>query len=288
MGLLGSTKNVLNRLLAPFGVRLESLTAQQAESRRLAGLVGAGHFERPVFPVPAQFLACDPTRLLAAVRQHEVRLARFASGGDAGQYTYGNPYFTSPDAEVLYAMVQLHRPRQIVEIGSGYSTQLFRAAIEDAGLDTRLTSIDPAPRREIERDAHEIIRRKIEESDFAAFHRTLRPNDFLFIDSSHEQKAGNDVLLLLLNILPFLTPGVIVHLHDIFLPYEYPKAWIVEQRWNWTEQYLVQALLQGSSEFEVLWAGHDLQRTHAGFERHFPNSRGAAACSLWLRRAATA
>ena len=89
---------------------------------------------------------------------------------------------------------------------------------------------------------------------------------------------------LFLNILPRLKPGVLIHIHDIFLPYEYPREWIMQNRWPWNEQYLVQALLQGSEEYEVLWAGHYHQKTMPDFAKHFPLWQGKDASSLWLRK----
>lgn len=113
---------------------------------------------------------------------------------------------------------------------------------------------------------------------------TLEPGDFLFIDSSHEVKTGNDVVALLLNVLPSLQAGVLIHIHDIFLPYEYQKEWIIQNRWPWNEQYLVQAFLQGSEEYEVLLAGHYRQKTMPDFVKNFPLWLGKDASSLWLRK----
>jgi len=285
MSLLGSGKRVLNLLLAPLNLRLESRTAEKEESRRLAKLVNGGHFGREVFPVLGQFADADPSDILDAVKRYAPQLEKFKARDVPDQYSYDNDYFPSADAEVLYAITRIHKPRRIVEVGSGNSTLLFRAAVHDECLDTQLTAIDPHPQREIERHADQVIRARIEAFASDALFAGLQRNDFLFIDSSHELKAGNDVLKLFLRVLPALAPGVIVHIHDIFLPFDYPQEWIVTRRWPWTEQYLLQALLQGSSEFDVLWAGHFLQRSLPGFAGHFRHYSGAAASSLWLRRA---
>jgi len=84
----------------------------------------------------------------------------------------------------------------------------------------------------------------------------LKENDILFIDSSHVLKIGSDVQYEYLDILPRLSKGVIVHVHDIFLPAEYPKEWVLKDYIFWTEQYLLQAFLAFNDSFEVLWAGH--------------------------------
>ena len=117
-----------------------------------------------------------------------------------------------------------------------------------------------------------------------ALFKQLGAGDFLFVDSSHHIKAGNDVLFLFLNILPTLANGVIIHFHDIFLPYEYPTEWLITQRWNWTEQYLLQAILQESSRYQFLWAGYYLQQTLPGFNNSFRYWGGGSAKSVWLRR----
>jgi predicted O-methyltransferase YrrM len=284
MGLLGSAKASLNRILRPFNVRFDSRTAERTEEMRLASLVRSGHFERPVFPILEQFLKCDPRPVLATVRDCEALLGRFAERNVSRGYCFENGYYESPDAEVLYAMVRMYRPVRIIEVGSGNSTMLFREAIKDAGLTTRLISIDPHPRREIESYADEVLRQRLENIDFGAHFGDMGEGDILFIDSSHVTEPGNDVVLLFLKILPALTSGAIVHIHDVFLPFEYPEEWLVEHRWKMNEQYLLQALLQGSDQFDVLWAGRYLQYTLADFASNFRYWQGASAKSIWLRR----
>jgi predicted O-methyltransferase YrrM len=252
----------------------------------MASLVASGQFERPVYPVLRQFADCDPGPVLETVQKYETRFQEFASGNKAADFRFENDYFPSPDAEVLYAIVRMFEPARIVEIGSGNSTRLFRHAIADGGLACKLTSIDPFPRREIAEHSDEVFRCKLEHLADESVFTQLQANDVLFVDSSHEIKPGNDVLKVFLTILPSLTPGVIVHVHDVFLPYEYPKRWIVESRWPLTEQYLLQALLQSSDEYEVLWCGHYLQRTRPGLLDSFKFWTGADAQSLWLRKRA--
>jgi predicted O-methyltransferase YrrM len=285
MSLPGNAKLLFNRLARPFNVKLESLTAENAESARLAGLERKGHFSGAVFPLLPHFARCDPTAIFKAIDSSADKFARFAPpAAEDGGFSLDNHYYTTPDAEVLYAMVQIHRPRLVVEIGSGHSTLLFRQAITDAGLATQVVSIDPEPRRNVAQHADLCVRERVEGAGALSWFAQLQANDILFIDSSHEITTGNDVLFLLLKVVPALAPGVIVHIHDIFLPYEYPRDWVIKQRWNWTEQYLVQALLQDSNRFEVLWAGHYLQRSRPDFISHFRSWRSWDARSLWLQR----
>jgi len=284
MSFLGRAKEWINRGIAPLNMRLDSRTAERAEASRLARRAAAGHFDRPIFPLLRQFRDCDPTAILDEVHKHEERFAKFDAVPAGQGFRLDNSYFQSPDAEVLYAMVRLYRPRQIVEVGSGHSTLLMRQAISDGGLATRLTSIDPSPRREVADHADRWIRSCLEDVDDATAWRGLAANDILFVDSSHEVKAGNDVVRLFLTILPALPPGVLVHIHDIFLPYEYPRQWIVENRWTWSEQYLLQALLQDNEQYEVLWCGHYLEKTYPGLLTHFRHWKGSGAGSVWMRK----
>lgn len=284
MPLASHVKNLLNGALAPFNARVESRTTERIEAARLSALDREGHFSRQLFPVLPQFVACDPAPVLTAVASFREATERFSRPRDS-EYSYLNDYFSSPDAEVGYALVRNLRPHRLIEVGSGNSTLLFRAAIRDGGLSTELVSIDPAPRRAMEHAADRVVKRRLEQVPAGEITNALGANDILFIDSSHDVRTGSDVVELFLNIIPSLKKGVVVHIHDIFLPFEYPRDWIIENRWTWNEQYLVQAVLQDSDRFEVLWPGHYLQRTLFGFAGHFNSAFVGTAASLWLRKA---
>lgn len=107
------------------------------------------------------------------------------------------------------------------------------------------------------------------------------PGDLLFIDSSHVAKAGSDVCWLLLHVLPRLKPGAVVHLHDIFWPFEYPAAWLREHR-DWTEDYLLNAFLPGNTSWEILWFSSWIWRCHS--EVVPEHLRAADPGSIWLRK----
>jgi hypothetical protein len=277
-------KDLVNFWLEPLNIRVESRTAERVEYARLLGLEKNGQFSRPVFPVLSQFLNCDPSPVLDAVARFQETMKRFATPDGDGRYCYANDYFNSPDAEVAYALVRHIRPKFLIEVGSGNSTQLFRAAIEDGQLGTELISIDPAPRKAIEAVASRVIKQRLEQVPPSFICEALNHDDVLFIDSSHQICIGNDVINLLLNIVPALKKGVVIHLHDIFLPFEYPRQWIIDNRWPWNEQYLVQAMLQGCDGFEILWPGHFLQKTMPQFHSYFEAERMGTATSLWLRK----
>jgi predicted O-methyltransferase YrrM len=287
MAVTSRVKNWINNWLALANLRIETRTAERAEIDRLLALDHAGHFRKQVVPVLPQIAECDPRPLLKALEEYRENTNRFAKAKEDGKFSFSNDYFTSPDAEVAYALIRLLRSGRIVEVGSGNSTHLFRQAITDGNLDTQLVSIDPSPRREVESAADQVIRCRMEDVTSAHLEGALEASDILFIDSSHEIRPGNDVVQLFLNVVPKLRRGVVIHVHDIFLPFEYPREWIVENTLNinWTEQYLVQAMLQGSDQFEVLWPGYFLQRTLPNFADYFCKDAGVAK-SLWLLKTA--
>lgn len=225
------------------------------------------------------------TSLLEKISSYGPRFVDFEdpSCNDVG-YTFENDYFTSPDTEVLYTIVRKYQPATIVEVGSGHSTKVIRQAVLDGHLNTHVISIDPHPRTEIRGLVDKTYREPIEALGNTECFRSLKEGDILFIDSSHVIKTGNDVTFLYLNVIPELPPGVLIHIHDVFLPYDYPRECVIEKRWGWNEQYLAQARLAFASAFEVLWAGHFLQHTRGGFAHHFPHLNGRVPRSLWLRK----
>lgn len=288
MALSSTVKNLLNRLLASVNVRVETLALAREEEQRFVQLAAAGHFERPAFPVPESFHTVAVAQLLSALPQFRSRFDSFRdTAKNDVSFSFRNDYFRSPDAEVFYALVRTLQPARIIEIGSGNSTKIARQAIRDGSLATRLVSIDPQPRAEIDALADECVRQPVEQCDLAIF-GMLRAGDFLFIDSSHEVKVGNDGALLYSTVLPHLAPGVIVQIHDVFLPYDYPLDLIDLGARTWNEQYTVQAMLATGAGYEVLWPGYHLQRTRPDFATHFPHNTGERAQSLWLRKIATA
>jgi hypothetical protein len=198
-------------------------------------------------------------------------------------YSFDNDYFRSPDAEVYYAMVRSRQPRTIVEVGCGHSTRVARQAIVDGSLPTTLICVDPDPRCDVEQVADRVYRTRVENVD--ELFRGLHAGDILFIDSSHRIEPGNDVEHLFGRILPSLVDGVIVHVHDIFLPYQYPRDWIIRNRWGFNEQLLVQVLFTGGNQFLPLWPGHYWYRTRPEVRALFP-AAGRPPQSLWMMKGA--
>lgn len=279
--------DLLNRLLRGFNLRLETLTADRLEAQRLAAIEKAGGFDQPVYAVPPQFLNSAHQFLLEALPQYRARFDSFRQPetNDVG-YQYKNGFYFSPDTEILYTMVRVKTPRRIVEIGCGNSTKIIHQALKDGGIQCEHVAIDPYPRLEISRLVHRMMREPIEHAKAAAVIGALEAGDILFIDTSHESRPANDVAYIYGQLLARVRPGVIVHVHDIFLPYEYPKWWTVDLRLPYGEQYIVQAIVMNTAQWETLWPGYYLQRTLPGFEKHFPHGDGRMAQSLWLRKIA--
>jgi predicted O-methyltransferase YrrM len=286
MAITTKIKNGLNEVLGALNLRVDSRTEERREYRHLRQLRQNGHFEKPVFTVPEGFRDADLSPVLADLERFRKDLTQFEhSQTNSVGYTFDNDFFTSPDAEVLYTMVRRHEPGRVVEVGSGNSTKVTRQAIRDGGLDSQIVSIDPAPRTEIEDDVDRVRRQRVEEGWDVSPFRELQGGDILFIDSSHNVRTGNDVVFLYLQVLPSLDPGVIVHVHDVFLPFEYPWEWAGAERYGWNEQYLVHALLQNNQAFDVLWPGRFVQHRMDEFGKHFPYMQGGArASSLWLQK----
>ena len=206
-------------------------------------------------------------------------------------YFVHNGHFGEADGDVLHSVIRHFKPRRIVEVGSGWSTLLSEYSLaknrSESGVASELTAIEPYPRPFLlERSsagAITLIRKKIQEVNLDLF-ATLEENDILFIDSSHVVSIGSDVNREFLEILPRLKKGVLVHVHDIFLPDEYPESWVKKLRIFWNEAYLLQAFLAHNSAFEVVWAGYWMKVTHP--EKCRSMFRSAGTSSFWIRKVA--
>lgn len=202
----------------------------------------------------------------------------------APRWTQG--WFPRLDAAVAYALVRAHRPRRVIEVGSGHSTRFLARAVADGGLETEITAVDPAPRASIEGLPVRFLKRALHEVDEAAF-AELGAGDVLFVDSSHILMPGTDVDTLINRILPRLPAGAMVHVHDVFLPDDYPRAWA----WRgYNEQQAVVPLLLGGA-YEVVFASHYVASAMAArlattVVAELPLVAGAWETSLWLRKAA--
>jgi len=173
-------------------------------------------------------------------------------------FRYENPSFAHGDAEFLYQIIRNKKPRRIIEVGSGQSTRMARAAVtrngaEIDGYACQHICIEPYESPWLERLGVSVLRQKVEDVDRSLF-EALERNDLLFIDSSHVIRPQGDVVTEYLEILPRLRSGVIVHIHDVFSPRDYPAEWIMEKLLLWDEQYLLEAFLTHNRDWVILGA----------------------------------
>jgi hypothetical protein len=206
------------------------------------------------------------------------------------RYYFENPAYSYSDAIMLHCMLRTLAPQRLIEVGSGYSSCVT--------LDTnqyflnhkiQATFIEPYPQL-LQSLIHgedtadiTIIAKPLQQVDMEVF-KQLEANDVLFIDSTHVGKVGSDVNRLVFEIFPLLAPGVVIHLHDIFYPFEYPKEWIYEGR-TWNETYLIRAFMQYNSHFRVELMNTFMSHFHREFfETKMPLCLRNTGASLWLRK----
>ncbi|GMV21709.1 MAG: hypothetical protein AMXMBFR57_16580 [Acidimicrobiia bacterium] len=225
-------------------------------------------------------------------RKVQERLLREVFPRYAGEVEFPpNGGLSRVDAAVLHAMIRHFKPRKMVEIGSGHSTRLAgRACAMNArdGAPVEFVAVEPYPAAML-RDGLEGLTRlcvmKAQDVPFSEFEDC----DLLFVDSSHVVSMGGDVTHILLEVVPRLKPGCVVHFHDILLPGHYWKDWVRGHRFFWTEQYMLQAFLMFNQEFELLWAARLMQMESptllsATFPYHAPADSSERVSSLWLQR----
>jgi Methyltransferase domain len=209
-----------------------------------------------------------------------------APTGVPHEFHLNNDKFDGTDALALYCMVRHLKPNLVVEIGSGFSSRVAARAAAKNGA-TRLVCIEPYPEPVLRAGfpgLSELRELQVQEVPLEDFER-LGAGDILFIDSSHVVAIGSDVNYLMLEVLPRLRPGVVVHVHDVFLPKEYPRDWIYKRHYFWTEQYLLQAFLAFNEVFEILLSNSYLGLHHREEVRQtFPSAPWWSGGSIWLRR----
>jgi len=185
---------------------------------------------------------------------------------DALGFYLKNGAFESGDAECWYQIIRARKPRRVFEIGSGNSTLMAIKAIrrnqdQDPGYRCKHVCIEPYEKAWLEETGVTVIRKRVEDIGPEIF-AELEENDILFIDSSHVIKPWGDVLFEYLELLPTLKKGVIVHVHDIFSPRNYPRQWLEEEVKFWNEQYLLEAFLSHNHGWKIMCALNYLHHNH--------------------------
>ena len=210
------------------------------------------------------------------------------------RYHFENGAYSYSDAICLHCMIRHAKPKRIVEIGSGYSSCVTLDTNEVFFKDSiELTFIEPYPDlllsllEESDKNKVRIIPHRLQTVGLELFGE-LEANDIVFVDSTHVSKIDSDVTRIFFDILPALSPGVYVHFHDAFFPFEYPKEWIFEGR-AWNELYLLRAFLQYNSEFRVVLMNTLMERLHEDFFREkMPLCLKNPGGSIWIQKTASA
>lgn len=200
-------------------------------------------------------------------------------------FYWRNSQFSGTDAVALDRIVRRERPRTVVEIGSGFSTHVTHAALRAIGGSRNLICIDPEPRTEIASlDGIRFLRQPIQAIAVDELNALLEPGDIVFYDGSHTVKTGSDTVYFYLKLLPYLRPSILVHVHDVRLPYPRNKKALLEAKLYWGEQYLLMAHLHNMSRYRLAFASDLLQRRRPDVARRLVGDVCApGGVSLWLR-----
>jgi hypothetical protein len=257
--------------------------------------VQPGHFYSPIPAATDQQRALTPVFEVPGVdlREHEQealagKLAPMWADTPHNRYTPNNGAYGIADAAVYHSMLRHLKPARVIEVGSGYSSALALDTADEWLPDLEMTFIEPFPQllNSLMQPAdrkHRVIPQPVQDVPISVFEQ-LQAGDVLFIDSTHVSKAGSDVNRLFLDILPRLHPGVHVHVHDVFWPFEYPEQWIRENR-GWTENYLLRAFLAFNSVFEIeffaAWFWHTNPQMVADF---LPAGVDQLPGNIWLHK----
>ncbi|WP_037307056.1 class I SAM-dependent methyltransferase [Ruegeria halocynthiae] len=271
----------LNAALDRFGVKLIDKVTERDERARLEAFERAGGLTRPAYALSPGMANFDIGQLAEEYKTHaqDLKALKDPARNKTG-YRAGNGYYDSPDADALYLMIRRYKPKRVIEVGCGNSTRVTRQAILDGDLQAQVTAIDPYPRADIAHVVDQFEQKRLEEVDPALFEQ-LEAGDVLFIDSSHVVRMSNDVAHLFCRIIPTLKAGVVIHVHDVFLPYEYPKRFFYDCP-GWGEQYMLHALLQ-SGAYSMLWPGYFLQQDRPDAVEALPFLKDGRAQSIWVQ-----
>lgn len=205
------------------------------------------------------------------------------------RFQFKNGYYSYTDGIVLYSIIRYFKPKQIIEIGSGHSSMLMLDTNElffDNQIN--LTFIEPYPDRlyslmkEEDKKLTTVIESDVQSVPLTIYEK-LEAGDILFVDSTHVSKTGSDVNFILFEILPVLKSGVLIHFHDIFYPFEYPKEWVF-QGINWNEDYILKAFLMYNEKFKIKLFSEYLHKHHKDVFMKMPLSYNCTGSNLWIEK----
>jgi|MGYP001194897566 uncharacterized UPF0146 family protein len=196
---------------------------------------------------------------------NELKELKFSKNYKSENYYLDNNFFMGGDADIYYQMIRHFKPKKIVEIGSGFSSLVALEAIKKNlnidGFKSVLKCIEPYENQWLEKRGIDVIRKKIEDVELELT-MELNKDDILFVDTSHVIKPQGDLLKIFLEIFPKLKKGVIIHIHDIFTPKDYPPKWLKEENRFYNEQYLFEVLMDHSSRYNIICSLNHLKNDH--------------------------
>jgi hypothetical protein len=288
---------------------LSALIAERDSLLKAQGIFPAGHFYSPVVSVeearndekrifdsiPASLPGIDMNEsgqleILAKFEEIYSSITIPDHASISRRYYFDNPYYSYSDGIFLHCMMRVNEPSKIIEVGSGFSSAIMLDT-KDQYLqhEIEFTFIEPYPDRlkslilEADKSSISIIEARVQDVPICTF-RDLGEGDFLVIDSTHVCKTGSDVNYLLFDVLPTLRSGVLIHIHDIFYPFEYPKEWVFGGR-SWNESYMIRAFLSYNSEFTIEIMNTYLQTLYPQrFFDRMPLCMNNTGGSIWLRK----
>ena len=227
--------------------------------------------------------------LVQSFNQYYKDLPFKAGKNGKSRYYFENDYYSYTDGIILYSMIRHCKPKRIIEIGSGFSSAIMLDTNETFfDNEIELTFIEPYPERlkslftENDKKRDLIIRQDVQRVSLDEF-KKLKAGDILFVDSTHVVKTGSDVNYILFEILPFLNNGVLIHFHDVFYPFEYPKDWVFQGR-NWNEDYFLKAFLMYNRNFKIKLFSHYLHECHKEVFKEMPLTYKNKGGNLWLEK----
>jgi predicted O-methyltransferase YrrM len=274
------------------------------------GIYPIGHYYSPVPNIEevlrdfSRIYPAVPPRELAGIDLNDdeqlatlARMAPFMAEApfpdhkqDGLRYFYKNNFFSYTDALFLYGMMRQLQPRRVIEVGSGFSSCVMLDTNERfLGNRTELIFVEPYPdtlnKSLLPTDRIELRQQRLQDVDIEIFER-LEADDILFIDSTHVAKIGSDVNYYLFNVFPRLKPGVLIHIHDVFYPFEYPDFCILKGMF-WNESYMLRAFLSHTTAYEIVLFSHYLALFHfAALSALHPSCAKNIGGNLWLRKLA--
>lgn len=206
------------------------------------------------------------------------------------RYNFKNNYYSYNDGIILYSMMRHFKPKNIIEIGSGYSSAVMMDTNElFFNNSTKLTFIEPYPSERLDsllknadHDKVNIIKQDVQQVSLNVF-RELEIGDILFIDSTHVVKTGSDVNYILFEILPILNTGVLIHFHDIYYPFEYPKQWVMDG-FGWNEAYFLKSFLMYNKDFKIILFSDYMHKFHKQAFEKMPLTFLSTGSNLWIEK----